>query len=106
MTRRVLEIVYVVGIAALTTVATWHPNAFRQGAWVAAIVLTLPAFLATLPILFLLAALAWNLTGADSGGVGWPVSATYVLALTVAAVLNVLFWRMVTKTRRARLRAG
>ncbi len=98
--RRVCEIGYIAGIAGLTTFATSDPNHFRSGAWVAAIVLTLPAFLPMLPVLYLSAAVAWNVTGADSGGLRWPVSATYVAALTLTAFLNVVLGRLATNARR------
>ena len=56
--------------------------------------------LAVLPVLYLATATAWNVTGADNGGLRWPVTATYVLVLTLAALLNVALWRFATTTRR------
>jgi uncharacterized membrane protein YqjE len=101
--RRIVEIGYVIAIAALTAFATSNPNEFRNGAWIAALVLSLPMLLAALPVLYLAAAVAWNLTDADNGGLRWPVTATYVLVLVLAALLNVALWRSATTTRQRRI---
>ncbi len=64
--------------------------------------LCLPAMLVMLPALYLLAAIAWNVTGADHGGTTWPVTATYVLVLSVTAIVNVLLLRWLSDGRRRR----
>jgi len=99
--RPVFEGVYVVVVGLLTAVATRDPNEFRPSLWVAALALCLPAMIVVLPALYLVAAGAWNATGADHGGIAWPVTATYVLVLCIAALANVVLLRWVTaRTRR------
>ncbi len=89
------------GIAGLTTFATSDRH-FTGWAWIAALLLSLPALLAMLPALYLTAAAAWNATGAGDGGTMWPVTTTYALVLATAAVLNVILLRLVTKVRARR----
>jgi hypothetical protein len=55
-----------------------------------------------LPVLYLTAATAWNVTGADTGGLRRPVTATYVLVLNLTALLNVALVRMATVARKRR----
>jgi hypothetical protein len=100
--RVVAEVLYVATVAALTAAATWDPNHFDNTLWVLALLLCLPALVAALPVLYLSAATAWNLTGADDGGVGWPVTATSVVVLCATAAVNVVGLRLLERRRRRR----
>jgi hypothetical protein len=48
---------------------------------------------------------AWNATGADHGGITWPVTAAYVVMFTAAAVLNVGLAGILVDARERRRRA-
>lgn len=98
-----LAAAYVGGVAVLAAVATSDPNHFRHWAFVAALVLCLPALVAVLPVLYVAASTAFNVTGADSGGTRWPVTATYVVVLTAAAALNVYLLRVFARRRRGKV---
>jgi hypothetical protein len=98
-----LEVAYVGGVAALTAIATSDPNHFRESAFVTALVLCLPALVAALPVLYVAASTAFNVTGADDGGTSWPVTATYVLVLTATAALNVYLLRTLARRRRSKV---
>jgi membrane protein implicated in regulation of membrane protease activity len=87
--RQGTEAAYVAGVGMVTFLATQHPNHFRPNWWIAALVVCLPAMIAMLPVLYVTGAAAWNITGADNGGVAWPVTATYVGVLVLAAIVNV-----------------
>ncbi len=91
-----VEVAYVVAVGVITFLATRDPNHFRRGWWVASLVLCLPAMVAVLPVLYVAGAAAWNITGADHGGTAWPVTATYVAVLILAAIVNVVLarWRL------------
>jgi len=102
--RWVIEVGYVVTVAALAAFATSNPTDFRRWAWGAVLVLCLPALIPMLPVLYVAASTAFNVTGADNGGTHWPVTATYVVVLTLAAILNVGLFRLITKTRHRQIR--
>jgi hypothetical protein len=105
--RLLFEGSYVVAVGVLAAFATLDPNDIRPSLWVAALLLCLPALIVVLPALYLLAAAAWNATGADSGGMAWPVTTTYVLVLCIAALANVVLLRWLTaRTRRRALATG
>ena len=44
----------------------------------------------------------WNITGADHGGITWPVTAAYVVMFTAAAILNVGLVSIVVDALRRR----
>ena len=87
--RLAFEVLYVAVVVVLTTIATSDRH-FTKWAWIGALLLSLPALLAMLPVFYVTAATAWNVTGAGDGGTMWPVTATYVVLLALAAVLNVI----------------
>ena len=95
--RLTIEVGYVVTVVVLAAIATSDPNEFRPPLFVAALVLCLPALIAMLPVLYVAASTAFNLTGADTGGTGWPVTATYAVVLGLTAVLNVVLLRVVLR---------
>lgn len=88
--RRVLAVGYVAVVASLAAVAFSDPHrgfSWQEGA---AMVLSLPALVPLLPVLYLVGAAAWNLTGADSGGPMWPVTVAYSLVFAGIAAANVV----------------
>ncbi len=64
--------------------------------------LTLPALLPALPVIYLVGAWVWNVTGADGGGPMWPVTLVYALLFAGVAVANV--WLLLAALRWRRLR--
>jgi hypothetical protein len=99
--RVAVEVSYVVLVIALTLFAASDPNDIRAGAWISALALCLPTIIGVLPVLYIAAAFAWNITGADNGGTTWPVTATYVVVLALTALLNVALVRFLADRRRA-----
>ena len=95
---------YVGGVAIVAAAATSNPNHPRQTALIAALVLCLPAMVVALPVLYVAVSTAFNLTGADGGGVAWPVTVTYVAVFAFAAALNVALVHIVIDARRRRAR--
>ena len=98
--RRGAETSYLLIVAVLTFVATRDPNDFRPRFWMVACVVCLPALIPMLPVLYLAGSAAFNLSETGAGGHGWPVTATYVVVMTLAAMLNVALARAVTSRRR------
>ncbi|HEV7210792.1 MAG TPA: hypothetical protein VGN47_03655 [Blastococcus sp.] len=104
----VLSAIYVAAVAALAASAFWNPDeTFSWGREGVALVLTLPALLPALPVLYLVGAAAWNVTGADAGGPMWPVTLVYALTFAGIAVANVWLLRLlVARLTVARTRRG
>lgn len=100
--RSVLEVGYVASVAILAIVATSHPNHKAYPAFDFALALSLPSLLLLLPALYVVVSKAWNVTGADHGGITWPVTAAYVVMFTAAATLNVGLVSMFMDARRRR----
>ena len=81
---------YVGAVAALAASAFSDPNAgFTWNREGIAMILTLPALLPALPVVYLLGAAAWSVTGADHGGPMWPVTSAYAVLFAGTAVVNV-----------------
>jgi hypothetical protein len=99
----VIEVAYLGGVAILATVATSDPNHPRRWALLAVLAVCLPALVALLPVLYVAVSTAFNVTHADNGGTRWPVTATYVVVLSVAAATNVILVLCVTRARQRRL---
>ena len=55
--------------------------------------LTLPALLPALPVIYVVGALMWNVTDADNGGPMWPVTLVFVLMFCAVALANVALVR-------------
>jgi hypothetical protein len=87
--RTTLEVGYVATVAILAIAATSDPNRIAYPAFDFALGLSLPSLLLLAPVFYVVVSRAWNLTGADAGGITWPVTAAYVVVFTAAAVLNV-----------------
>lgn len=98
---RLGEACYIVAVMLVTAVAMSDPNHPRLPLFIAALVVCLPALVGGLPVLFGAGALAWGLTHADSGGVTWPVTATYTAVLGLTALANVMIVRTRRRTRHA-----
>lgn len=87
--RSVLEVGYVASVAILAIVATSHPNHKAYPAFDCALALSMPSQLLILVPFYVVVSTAWNSSGADHGGITWPVTAAYVVMFTAAAILNV-----------------
>jgi hypothetical protein len=93
-TSRALAVAYVAVVAGLAAVA--FSDAGSRFTWQegAAMVLALPAMVLLLPVLYVVGAAAWNLSGgAGDGGPTWPVTVVYTLAFAGIAVANVWLLR-------------
>jgi hypothetical protein len=84
---------YVLAVVAVAAAAMSDPNHPRMSLFIAAAVMCLPASVGAIPVLYVAAPLAWRLTDADSGGVTWPVTATYAAVAGFAAVANIMLLR-------------
>jgi hypothetical protein len=81
---------YLVVVGVLAGLA-WHdPNAGFGHVELAALLLTLPALIVAIPFVYVIGAMAWNITNADSGGPMWPVTTCFVVMFVVVAAVNVL----------------
>lgn len=67
-------------------------------------VLTLPMMLPALPVLYVLGAMVWNMTGAGDGGPMWPVTLAYTLMFASIAAANA--WLVSLTLARLSRRAG
>jgi hypothetical protein len=76
------------------------PNHPRLGLFIASLVLCLPTMLPALPVLYVVLATVWNLTGAGDGGPLWPVTAAYIAAFGLVAVGNVSIVKLVIRQHR------
>ena len=91
---------YVAAVGVLSAVATADPDHITVWAWVAVLVLTLPALIVTLPVLYVIVPLGWTIS--NHLHVAWPTTLAYVLCLSLAATLNVILVSAVRRGRRAR----
>ena len=104
MNGRLIAGVYVATVAALTAYA-FRPGAdgFNVAEGVAA-VLTLPAIVPALPVIYGVGALAWNLADSESGDPTLLVTFTFTAMMTAVAAANAwlvsLAWRSL-RPRRA-----
>jgi hypothetical protein len=87
--RSVAEVGYVATVAVVALIATRDPNHLAYPAFDVAIGMCLPSLVLLYPVFLAVVGNVWNVTGADHGGVTWPVTAAYVAAFSTAAVLNV-----------------
>ena len=99
--RRVLAGLYVGTVAALAASAFSDPSAgFTWNREGVAMALTLPALLPALPVVYLLGAATWSVTGADHGGPMWPVTAAYAVLFAATAVANLWLLHLLARRRR------
>jgi hypothetical protein len=102
-------VVYVGAVSVLAASAFWTPDEpFTWDREAVAMLLTLPALLAGLPVIYLLGAAMWHITNATGGGPMWPVTLVYTLMFAGMATANVLIvrptfakWRVRHRERRA-----
>jgi hypothetical protein len=87
--KTAVAVAYVGGVTTFAAIAFSDRNGTfawsRQGV---AMLLTLPALLPALPLIYLAGAAIWNLTNADNGGPMWPVTVWYAALFGAVAVLN------------------
>lgn len=86
---RAVAVLYVLLVAAAALMAFSAPNAPAGPVTFLPELLTLPAAVPLLPVVYVVGATTWNLTGADSGGPTWVVTAVYTLVFTGVAAANV-----------------
>ena len=98
---RVLAVGYVLLEAVLGAIAfssdTDHPRAE-----VAAFVLALPMVVATIPVIYVVGAVAWNVRDGLAGQPMWPVTVTFAALLAATAALNVLVGWLIWSARQRR----
>ena len=99
---RILAVAYVAVVAVLAGSAFSDPHAGVGWLTGAAMLLTLPAMVAALPVLYVVGAAAWNVTNAAGGGPMWPVTLVYIVIFMGTAVANVWLTATVLRRRRAR----
>jgi hypothetical protein len=90
------------GIAAAAMADPNHPSTTLL---VLSMALCLPALIGTLPVLYVVVSIAWNVTDADHGGTSWPVTASFAAVIALAAVVNVVLLRSLLTSRRRRVAA-
>lgn len=101
MTRA--ERVYLAVVAALAA-DTFSSRDGTFGWWPHGVLfaLLMPVLVVAMPVVYVVGATAWNVTGADAGGPMWPVTLVYALLLTAVGAANVLVVRAVRTRWRAR----
>ena len=95
---------YVGSVAALAAIANADPNHVTVWAWIAVVVLTLPAIIIVIPLVFVVVPGGWAAT--DHFHVAWPTTLAYVVCMSIAAVLNIVALTVVrwaVRQRRDRL---
>ncbi|GAA1797844.1 hypothetical protein GCM10009795_049210 [Nocardioides hankookensis] len=97
---RLLAAAYVVAVAVLTARAFSEADHDHWAAEIAAAVLTLPAIVPALPVIYVVGASAWNV------GPMWVVTLTFTLLMTVVACANVLLLRWAWRSLRGRRAAS
>jgi len=94
--------VYVGTVTLLAASAFSRPDQGFSTVEAAALLLTLPAMLVGLPVVYVAGAAAWSLTGADAAGPMWPVTVVYALLFAAVAVANVWLLRTAVRLLLAR----
>jgi len=92
--------VYVGTVAVLAARAFADPDQGFSSVETAALLLTLPAMVVGLPVVYVAGAVAWNLSGADAAGPMWPVTVVYVAMFASVASANVWLLRALVRRRR------
>jgi len=100
--RSVLEVGYVASVAILAIIATNDPNHIAFPAFDIVLALCMPSLVLLAPVFYAVVGNVWHVTGADHGGITWPVTAAYAVMLTAAAVLNVGLVSMLVNARSRR----
>ncbi|MDM7831357.1 hypothetical protein [Cellulomonas edaphi] len=100
---KLLAVVYVVGIAVLAAATFPGHDTFSWSREGLLLLLTMPAIVVGLPVVYVAGTVAWNLSGADSGGPQWVVSLVYAVVFAAVAAADVALVLLVVR-RRARRR--
>lgn len=99
----VFSALYVGVVAALAASAFSSPGeGFTWNREGVAMLLTLPALIPALPLVYVIGAAIWNVTNAGDGGPIWPVTLVYTLMFAAVAAANVWLLRELVKRRRLR----
>jgi hypothetical protein len=99
---RLVAVGYVLVDTILGAVA-FSSDRDRPTVEVAAFLLALPAVVVTIPGIYVVGALAWNLRDALAGRPMWPVTVTFTCLFALTALANVLLaWVVYSRTTRAR----
>ena len=104
-TWRIGCVVYAVLVAALTLAWSRGNDGFNAAEAVTFGV-TFPASLLILPLGYVVLGVAWNVTGADSGGPVWLVMAVYAAWFAMVAAVNLALLTVVLAAVRRPGRAG
>jgi hypothetical protein len=97
---------YVVVVVVLVAAAFRDPDQDFSATEAIGLGLTLPVLLAALPVVYLVGAAAWSLTGAADGGPMWPVTLTFALMFAGVAVANLWVLRTAARALHRRPRRG
>jgi len=99
-----LAALYAGAVGALAASAFWTPNeSFTWSREGVAMLLTLPALVPALPVIYVFGAWIWNATNASDGnGPMWPVTLVYTLMFVGVAFANVWLIRLLLREIRAR----
>lgn len=97
--------VYVIVVVTIAAVATSDPHDVHGRLLWFAIALCLPASVPALPFVYVVAALVWNVSNADTSGPGWPITTTYAVLLGLVAATNVVVVRELARRRPRHVRA-
>lgn len=106
---RAAGLLYVGVVAALAASAFSDRNStFTWSTEGAAMLLTLPALVPALPVIYVLGAAIWNFTNADSGGPMWPVTLVYASMFAGVAVANlwILHWLLLRRRLHRAAQSG
>jgi ABC-type dipeptide/oligopeptide/nickel transport system permease subunit len=95
--RYTLAVLYVGIVGVLAGLGNAGRNQGPSWMWVAAIVLTLPAFVLALPITYVIGSSIWNITDAGNGGPMWPVTVVYAVLFAAIAVANLVLLALTRK---------
>jgi hypothetical protein len=96
----VLATGYVVTVGLLGGLAFAHNNG-PSTVELVAFLLLLPTLPISLPVIYVVGALAWNIRASMPGEPMWPVTVTFTLLFIAAAIANVLvLWAAVSWRRR------
>jgi hypothetical protein len=87
---RVLAAVYVLTVVVLASIAWGHDHSGFDPVEATALALVLPVVVPLLPVIYVVGAIAWRVTGAPENGPMWPIALTFAIMLGGCACLNVL----------------
>jgi hypothetical protein len=98
--KRCFAAAYIAAVVILAAVAWGHDHSGFYPVEAAALALALPAVIPALPIIYVVGAMAYNVTGAPDNGPLWPVALTFAVLLGGCACLNVWLLHLYLTRRR------